>query len=94
MDGVISLAWNHYLVESDDIRMLQKFHDLHLSSHFPSIFHIQSRLLNDLNGNLAQRNTAAQGWHSIFGNQGGGKGRYEDYAKLPWVVQGSLIEVG
>lgn len=43
---------NTYLIQSDDIGMLKKFHDLNLSSHLPAVLRIKLCLVNDLDGNL------------------------------------------
>ena len=40
------------LVESYDVRVLQKLHDFNLSSDLTTILSIQPSLINDLNGNL------------------------------------------
>ena len=40
------------LVEPNDVRVLQEFHDFNLSSNLTTILSIQSSLVNDLNGNL------------------------------------------
>ncbi len=41
-----------YLIESDNVRVLQQFHDLHFSGNFPSVVCVQPSLVNDLNGHL------------------------------------------
>lgn len=41
-----------YLVQPDDVGVLQQLHDLHLPGHLLLVVRIKTRLVNDLDGHL------------------------------------------
>jgi len=45
------------LVQLDDVRVVQLFHDIHLTVHLLQVRGVQLRLVDDLDGHLQQKNT-------------------------------------
>lgn len=46
------------LVQLDDVRVIQLFHDVHLAVHLLQVRRVQLRLVDDLDGHLQQNNIA------------------------------------
>lgn len=45
------------LVQLDDVRVVQLFHDVHLAVHLLQVRRVQLRLVDDLDGHLQQNDT-------------------------------------
>lgn len=53
-----------YLVEADDVRMLQQLHDLHLSEDLFQVLVVQLSLVHYFDGHLEAEKSASRHQHS------------------------------